>query len=66
MDKEATRGPNAVVFDHCPYGDGIWFDHGELATVLQYADALDDAGETSATDAVRAYLREVFAAEAIE
>ena len=64
MDKEATSEPHAVLFDHCPHGDGLWFDHGELATVLQYADALDNGAGKSSTAAVRAYLREVFAAEA--
>ena len=66
MNKEGTSEPHAVVFDHCPYGDGLWFDHGELATVLQYADALDDTPKKFESAAVRAFLREMFAAEAID
>lgn len=66
MNKESTSEPHPVVFDHCPFGDGLWFDHGELTTVLQYAEALDDTAKTSDTAAVRKFLREIFAAEAID
>ena len=47
MDKETTEGAKPVTFDHCPNGDGIWFDAGELTTVLEQKDALAGNSEVS-------------------
>ena len=40
MTKESTSSGKPVTFDHCPAGDGLWFDGGELETVLEQAEAL--------------------------
>src|SRR5690349_15573211 len=37
MNKEATEGARPIIFDRCPRGHGLWFDHGELAAVLEHA-----------------------------
>lgn len=47
MDKETTEGAQPVTFDHCPNGDGIWFDDRELATVLEHKEALAGNSEVS-------------------
>ena len=57
MTKEATDTDPAVVFDHCPIGDGLWFDAGELATVLDHAE------ETLGKHEVSDFLKEIFRAE---
>lgn len=31
----APADPEPVVLDRCPQGDGLWFDHGELQSVLR-------------------------------
>ena len=54
MTKESTESEHPVTFDHCPNGDGLWFDAGELATILNHADAL------VGSSAVSEYLREIF------
>jgi len=54
MTKESTEGAHPVTFDHCPRGDGIWLDAGELKTILEHADALENNRE------VVTFLREVF------
>jgi len=33
----AGEGPNAVLLDRCVKGDGLWFDGGELNTIIQEA-----------------------------
>ncbi|HNZ47771.1 MAG TPA: zf-TFIIB domain-containing protein [Candidatus Hydrogenedentes bacterium] len=35
MDKEVTGGAKPIVYDRCPKGHGLWFDHGELLAVIQ-------------------------------
>ncbi len=54
MTKESTEGANPVVFDHCPRGDGLWLDAGELHTILEHADALGN-------NEVAAFLQGIFA-----
>lgn len=54
MTKEATESDPPVIFDHCPKGDGLWFDRDEVNTVLEHADAL---GHESP---VRNFLLEIF------
>ncbi|NLN93134.1 MAG: hypothetical protein GX130_07505 [Candidatus Hydrogenedens sp.] len=57
MNKEVTGGLKPVVYDCCPNGDGLWFDHGELLTIFEAEDIEGD------TAALRSWLREVFPAE---
>lgn len=45
MTKEATESAPPVIFDHCPNGDGLWFDRGELHSVLKHSDAFGDRPE---------------------
>ena len=33
----ADQGPNPVLLDRCKNGDGLWFDGGELNTIIQQA-----------------------------
>jgi Zn-finger nucleic acid-binding protein len=33
----AGQGPNPVLLDRCTKGDGLWFDGGELNTIIQQA-----------------------------
>jgi len=33
----AGQGPNPVLLDRCKKGDGLWFDGGELNTIIQQA-----------------------------
>ncbi len=54
MTKEATESDPPVIFDHCPNGDGLWFDAGELGQVLEHGKALDGKGD------VPDFLRGVF------
>jgi Zn-finger nucleic acid-binding protein len=53
MTKECTEGAHPIVFDHCGRGDGLWFDRGELETVLRHPDVIDRT--------VADFLRDVFA-----
>jgi len=44
-----------VELDHCPRGHGLWFDHGEIETVVRgHAEDGDDEGE------VARYFRRLF------
>ena len=54
MTKESTESEHPVTFDHCPNGDGLWFDAGELAIILKHA------GELVGANTVADYLREIF------
>ena len=56
--KESTEGDPPVTFDNCSRGDGMWFDKGELASILAQGAKLADVSE------VAAFLREVFPTEA--
>ncbi len=47
MSKEATESDPPILFDHCPRGDGMWFDKGELAQVMQHGTGLTDAERVS-------------------
>lgn len=40
MTKESTTGADPITFDHCPHGDGLWLDRGELARALHHAREL--------------------------
>ena len=54
MVKEATPGDSPVTYDRCPRGHGVWFDDGELATVLKHGSA------PNANERIAGFLREVF------
>jgi Zn-finger nucleic acid-binding protein len=54
MDKEVTRGSKPVVYDSCPKGDGLWFDRGELLTILDDENIEGDVNE------LRLWLKEFF------
>ena len=54
MAKGVAPGDNPVTYDRCTRGDGLWFDDGELQTILTQGAELDDAGR------VNRFLREVF------
>lgn len=54
MTKESTTTDPAIIFDHCPQGDGLWFDAGELATILNHAE------ETLGQSEVSTFLKDVF------
>ena len=57
MKKETTGGEPPVVYDHCPNNDGVWFDQGELATVLK------NGSSAQGGDQVAHWLHEMFLAE---
>ncbi len=52
--------PAAVILDRCPRGDGIWFDEGELQSILQNHLETDqddiDPDLASAFDRLRDFL----------
>ncbi len=54
MAKAATAGEHPVVYDACAAGDGLWFDKGELTTVLKHGSPVE-GGAT-----VAGWLREMF------
>ena len=54
MSKEATESDPPIIFDYCPNGDGMWFDNGELAQVLEHSASLGDRKE------VTEFLRGIF------
>lgn len=56
MAKRQSARDGPVVFDHCPAGDGLWFDKGELALVLEQGNRAPGG------EAVVAWLRDLFAA----
>ncbi len=56
MRKVATDSQPPVVYDRCPRGDGLWFDKGELAQVLE--QGISHKGG----DEVAGHLRKIFAA----
>lgn len=45
-------GLQAIEFDRCPYGHGVWFDKGELVDIVKTTDG-----------AVAGFLKELFKAE---
>ena len=54
MAKRVTGGGNPVVYDQCAQGHGLWFDCGELQTVLKHGS------NAAGGEAVGAWLREMF------
>ncbi len=52
MEKQTTGGPDPVTYDHCEHG--LWFDRGELASVLQHGSPSPGGEE------VARFLREIF------
>ena len=54
MRREHSRGPAPVIYDHCLAGHGLWFDDGELKSVICHGAEGPGAG------LVLAWLREVF------
>ena len=58
MEKRTAAGGTPVVYDRCPAGDGLWFDKGELALVLEQGSAAPGG------EAVVSWLRDLFAVPA--
>ena len=54
MNKAVTGGPEPVVYDYCPNEHGLWFDKGELLTILKHGN---DSGVESP---VIHWLRQIF------
>jgi Zn-finger nucleic acid-binding protein len=48
MKLETTGGDFPVTYDQCPTGDGLWFDGGELQTVLKHGSLAAGGAEVSA------------------
>ena len=57
MRKDVTGGALPVVIDACRLGHGLWFDEGELFTVLRQEGVVAD-------DPVFGWLRDLFGAVA--
>lgn len=55
MQKDVTGGALPVVLDACRFGHGLWFDEGELFTVLRQNGAAAD-------NPVFEWLRDLFGA----
>jgi Zn-finger nucleic acid-binding protein len=55
MQKDVTGGVLPVVIDACRHGHGLWFDEGELFTVLRQEGVAAD-------DPVFEWLRDLFGA----
>ncbi len=55
MKKDVTGGRVPVVIDACRFGHGLWFDEGELFTVLRQEGVAAD-------DPVFGWLRDLFGA----
>ncbi len=58
MDKWTTSGDDPVVYDHCPEGDGLWLDAGELRAILR------SGGSDDAAARVARFLRGMFPEDA--
>jgi len=54
MRKEHSLGQEPVLYDHCLAGHGLWFDEGELKSVIHHGAEGPGAAE------VLRWLREVF------
>jgi Zn-finger nucleic acid-binding protein len=54
MGKAATGGPQPVTYDSCDDGHGLWFDQGELTTILKHGSPAEGG------EAVAKWLREMF------
>ncbi|MHC5065499.1 MAG: TFIIB-type zinc ribbon-containing protein [Planctomycetota bacterium] len=57
---EVPARPSALILDRCPRGDGIWFDEGELQSILDnHLEAEDDGSDSQlgkAVDRLRNFL----------
>ena len=54
MKKAVTGGPDPVVYDYCPEEHGLWFDEGELLSILKHGN------ESGPESPVVHWLRQVF------
>ncbi len=54
MRKAVSAGPKPVVHDFCPHNHGLWFDGGELQTIIKHGV------ENGHNAPVLHWLREVF------
>ncbi len=54
MNKAVTGGPDPVVYDYCPEEHGLWFDSGELLSILKHGS------ESGPESPVVHWLRQVF------
>jgi len=54
MGKAVTGGKTPVVYDYCPHEHGLWFDRGELLSILEQGSS------DGAAAAVVQWLRHVF------
>jgi hypothetical protein len=55
MTKTTTAaGDTALMLDRCPHGHGIWFDDGELLTLLACSCGADERVVAIVTDMFRA------------
>ncbi|MDX9971489.1 MAG: zf-TFIIB domain-containing protein [FCB group bacterium] len=57
MEERRTGSDRPVTYDRCPRGHGLWFDRGELASVLSHGHPHD------CEERLVLYLREVFPEE---
>lgn len=57
MDKATTNDARPVTFDVCRSGHGLWFDRGELVTILEQQPLNDDEAK------VLTFLHELFPQE---
>ncbi len=55
--KKVTLGQQPVLIDVCRWGDGLWFDGGELSQLLQ---EVEPSGRPDSQRKVVAFLQEVF------
>ena len=59
MCKEQTTGlASKIIFDRCPNGDGLWFDNGELISLLEQRELVNPQVEETLR-----FLREIFKPE---
>jgi len=54
MAKSTTNGPEPVCFDYCRRDHGMWFDEGELGSVLKHGSSAPGG------EALTHWLRELF------
>jgi Zn-finger nucleic acid-binding protein len=54
MEKAVAGKDRLVTYDRCRYGDGLWFDQGELDAVLEHGQ------ELLGTVKVSTFLRDMF------
>lgn len=54
MEVWRTQGEDAIEYDRCLRGDGIWLDNGELESMMRHAPPQQGGAE------VQGFLREMF------